>query len=80
MEEEFKSAVDKINNLASKPSNEDLLEIYGLYKQATVGDCNTDRPGFFDQKNRAKWDSWNSKKGMSTEEAKQAYIKKANSL
>ena len=28
------------------------------------GDCNTERPGMFDLKGKAKWDSWNSKKGM----------------
>jgi len=31
-------------------------ELYALYKQATVGDVNTDRPGFMDFKGRAKWD------------------------
>ena len=31
--------------MKEKPSDEDLLEIYGLYKQATVGDINTARPG-----------------------------------
>ncbi len=28
----------------------------------------------FDLKGKAKWDTWNSKKGMSQEAAKQAYI------
>ena len=32
--------------------------------QASEGDCNTERPGMFDLKGKAKWDSWNSKKGM----------------
>lgn len=44
-------------------SNDELLEIYSLFKQATVGDINTDRPGIFDQKGRAKWDAWEKKKG-----------------
>jgi diazepam-binding inhibitor (GABA receptor modulating acyl-CoA-binding protein) len=37
----FKKAADDIQKLKSKPSNEDLLEIYGLFKQGTVGDVNT---------------------------------------
>lgn len=33
--------MEKVNNFKSKPSNDDLLIVYGLYKQATVGDVNT---------------------------------------
>ena len=39
-------------------TNDELKEIYGLYKQATVGDINTERPGMLDFKGKAKWDSW----------------------
>ena len=31
-------------------SNDDKLALYGLFKQATVGDINTKKPGLFDQK------------------------------
>ena len=51
-----------------------MKEVYALYKQATVGDINTERPGMFDMKGKAKWDAWNSKKGMSQDEAKQNYV------
>jgi len=27
--------------LAAQPEDEDLLELYALYKQSTIGDCNT---------------------------------------
>ena len=40
----------------------------------TVGDCNTDRPGMFDMKGKAKWDNWNSRKGTSKEDAAKKYI------
>ena len=33
-------------------SNETKLEFYGLYKQATVGPCNTSKPGLFDLKGK----------------------------
>lgn len=42
-----------------------------MYKQGTVGDCNTSKPGILDQKGRYKWDAWNNKKGMPKEEAMQ---------
>lgn len=34
-------------------------------KQASVGDCNTARPGMVDFVGRAKWDAWNQLKGLS---------------
>ena len=46
-------------------SNEDKLEFYGLFKQGTVGDVNTERPGMLDMKGKAKWDAWKAKEGMS---------------
>jgi len=41
VQEKFKAAVEAVNHLSSKPSDDDLLQLYGLYKQATVGDINT---------------------------------------
>lgn len=39
--QEFNKAAEDVKNLNSTPSDNDLLELYSLYKQATVGDCNT---------------------------------------
>ncbi|XP_008548648.1 acyl-CoA-binding protein-like [Microplitis mediator] len=78
--ERFEKAAEEIKELATTPSNEDLLEIYAFYKQATVGDCNTEKPGFFDFKGKSKWEAWNSKKGMSQDEAKEKYISKVAEL
>lgn len=41
---------------------------------------NAARPGLLDLKNKAKWDSWNGKKGLSTDDAKTQYIAKVKSL
>jgi diazepam-binding inhibitor (GABA receptor modulating acyl-CoA-binding protein) len=57
-----------------RPSNEELLKLYGLYKQATEGDNTGERPGGFDFKAAAKYNSWLSLKGKSQEEATQEYI------
>ncbi|EFA10396.1 putative acyl-CoA-binding protein [Tribolium castaneum] len=80
LDERFKKAADDVQKLKSKPSNDDLLEIYALFKQGSVGDCNTDRPGMLDLKGKAKWDAWNGKKGMSQDKAKEEYIAKVESL
>merc|ERR1712215_571663 len=81
LEEDFQAAVDLVSNKINKTlSNEELKEVYALYKQSTVGDINTERPGMMDFKGKAKWDAWSSKKGMGQEEAKQKYIEYANTM
>jgi diazepam-binding inhibitor (GABA receptor modulator, acyl-CoA-binding protein) len=71
--------------LTTKPKDDDLLKLYAHYKQANEGDVNTctnyfwvltrlARPGMFDLKGKAKWDAWNSIKGLSKEDAAKKYI------
>ena len=80
MSVEFQKAAEDAKKLNTKPSDADLLELYALYKQVTVGDCNTDRPGMLDLKGKAKWDAWNAKKGMPKDEAQTKYIAKVQAL
>ena len=54
--------------------NDTMLELYALYKQATVGNATGDRPGMLDLRGRAKYDAWAKRKGMSKDAAMQAYI------
>ena len=77
---EFEKAADSVRKLTKLPENEELLQLYGLFKQATVGDCDTARPSMYDMKGCAKWDKWNGRKGMSREDAEAAYIETAQSL
>ncbi len=74
MLEEFQKAVATSQQLTKRPSNEELLELYALYKQATDGDVSGDRPGGFDFKAIAKFDAWAEKKGLSKEKAMQDYV------
>jgi acyl-CoA-binding protein len=69
----FQQATERVKTLTNKPSDETMLQLYGLYKQATVGDVNTDRPSFWDLVGKAKWDSWDSYKGLSMDDAKTRY-------
>jgi len=39
--QQFNQAADNVKNLTKRPEDEELLELYALYKQATVGDNNT---------------------------------------
>lgn len=77
---EFLKSAEDVRKLTERPSNEELLNLYGYFKQATVGDCNTDRPSFYYMKDCAKWDNWNSRKGTSKEDAEKAYIEIAANL
>lgn len=76
----FEEAVKKSKELPQRPANDELLKLYGLYKQATDGDNNEERPGGFDFKAIAKHDAWAEQKGKSTEEAEAEYIAFVDSL
>ncbi len=80
MSEEFNKAAQQVKDLTERPSNEELLDLYGYFKQTTVGDINTDRPGMFYMKDRAKWDNWESRKGTSKEDAEKKYIQMVKDL
>ncbi|CAI9095069.1 OLC1v1030929C4 [Oldenlandia corymbosa var. corymbosa] len=78
--EEFEEYAEKAKTLPENTSNENKLILYGLYKQATVGDVNTSRPGIFNQRDRAKWDAWKAVEGKSKDEAMSDYITKVKQL
>ena len=72
--EDFQAAVASSKNLTKRPSNEELLDLYALFKQATDGDVSGDRPGGFDFKAIAKFDAWGGKKGKSKDDAMKEYV------
>merc|ERR1711893_7173 len=72
--EAFDKAAAEVRSLAAKPTDEEMLKTYSLYKQAVVGDCNTTRPGMMDFAGKAKWDAWNARKGTSQADAEAEYI------
>lgn len=74
LKERFEQAAREVQNLARRPDNDTLLNLYGLYKQATAGDASGKRPGFTDPAGRAKFDAWTKRKGLNQEQAMQAYI------
>uniref|UniRef100_A0A4W6CGE7 Diazepam binding inhibitor, acyl-CoA binding protein n=1 Tax=Lates calcarifer TaxID=8187 RepID=A0A4W6CGE7_LATCA len=63
LQAEFEKMAEDVKKVKTKPTDQELLDLYGLYKQAIVGDVNTDRPGMMDFKGKAKWDAWDSRKG-----------------
>lgn len=76
----LEEAVALTNKFTSRPGNDELLKLYGLYKQATEGDNTGDRPGGFDFKAAAKYNSWLNFKGKSKEEAIELYLELVEEL
>lgn len=77
----FNKACDYLQHLVNQLDANALLEFYGLYKQATVGPCNTAKPGIFSVNARAKWNAWNDLGSMMNKEcAMQKYIAKLNEI
>ncbi|MBM3915418.1 MAG: acyl-CoA-binding protein [Sphingomonadales bacterium] len=81
LKERFEQAVAKSKLLTERPSNDVLLQLYSLYKQATEGDNTQEAPSNpFDFVARAKHDAWTNLRGRSAEECMQEYIDTIASL
>jgi diazepam-binding inhibitor (GABA receptor modulator, acyl-CoA-binding protein) len=74
LQQQFENAVTRSKSFTKRPGNEELLQLYGLFKQATEGDAPGDRPGGFDFKAIAKHDAWADVKGKTKEQAMQEYV------
>jgi acyl-CoA-binding protein len=72
--DDFNAAVAASKQLTVRPGNEDLLELYALFKQGTEGDVAGEKPMGFDFKAIAKYGAWESKKGVSKDRAMADYI------
>ncbi|KFY74927.1 hypothetical protein V499_05084 [Pseudogymnoascus sp. VKM F-103] len=74
----FNQAVVDSKKLVEKPSNDHLLEMYGLYKQATQDPPieKSEAPGVFDLKGKAKKRAWQKvvDEGVTPEQAQEKYI------
>jgi diazepam-binding inhibitor (GABA receptor modulator, acyl-CoA-binding protein) len=74
LSDDFAAAQVRVKQLTKAPDASELLELYALYKQGTIGDVQGERPGMIDFKGRAKYDSWQGKKGVSKDSAMQSYV------
>lgn len=84
LQQQFEAAAQRVDNFPPEQGAEKMVELYGLYKQATAGDHDTQGeevgtdehgnasgPGGLSQ---GQWDSWSKLKGMPEEEAKRRYV------
>lgn len=76
----FDQAQLDVKTLTKRPSNEDLLTLYALFKQGSSGDASGARPGMLDMVGRAKFDAWAKLKGTKTDDAMKQYIAKVKAM
>ncbi|KAM9229034.1 acyl-CoA-binding domain-containing protein 7 [Dugong dugon] len=80
LQADFDRAAEDVRKLKMRPDDDELKELYGLYKQSIIGDIDIECPRMLDLKGKAKWEAWNLQKGLSKEDAMSAYISKAKDL
>ncbi|KLJ07460.1 diazepam-binding inhibitor (GABA receptor modulator, acyl-CoA-binding protein) [Blastomyces silverae] len=75
---EFEAAVEASRKLSTKPSDDDLLELYALFKQGTQDPPfeEAPKPGTFDFKGKFKYNAWKkvADEGLSAEDAQKQYV------
>jgi diazepam-binding inhibitor (GABA receptor modulator, acyl-CoA-binding protein) len=72
--EKFEDAQKRVKTLTKAPSTDELLQLYALFKQGSVGDVQGSRPGMMDFKGRAKYDAWAGQKGLTKDQAMEKYV------
>ena len=80
IEEKFKKASESVKNLKNRPEDEILLQLYGLYKQATIGNINIPQPWAIQVEKRSKWDSWKMFENMPKAVAMTKYVEIVDNL
>ena len=63
-----------MKTLAERPDSGELLDLYALYQQATEGDNDTTAPDMPDMNEHYQWKQWNSKRGMTADDAMREYV------
>lgn len=90
LQKQFEAAVSRVDMLPGDKAAAHMTELYGLYKQATEGDHDTEKDVVGDDTpsnpsgpqgmSQAQWDSWSKFKGLSEEDARRQYIQKVEEI
>lgn len=82
LKQQFEETVNFVQNAEGdvQLSNEQKLQMYALYKQATEGDVTGKKPGMMDFVARAKYSAWEELKGQTSEQAMTKYINEVEAL
>ncbi|AYA37205.1 hypothetical protein D3Y59_09160 [Hymenobacter oligotrophus] len=90
LQQQFEAAVSQVNNLPGDQAAAHMTELYGLYKQATEGDHDTEKDVVGDDTpanpdgpkgmSQGQWEAWSKFKGMSEDEAKRQYVQRVQEI
>ena len=78
--EQFNIASNTVKKINPIIIDDELLELYAWYKQATIGDINIKEPSFIYFKDNKKWNAWKSKEGNDIYNSEVSYITLVNKL
>jgi diazepam-binding inhibitor (GABA receptor modulating acyl-CoA-binding protein) len=83
LEETFNNTIDLMRSnkgFVISLAEEQKLELYKYYKQATLGDCCVEKPDIMNYQAYVKWCAWMQIKGVSRENAMKQYIYNCNAM
>ncbi|MFH4982097.1 hypothetical protein AB6A40_008806 [Gnathostoma spinigerum] len=78
----FDIAAEEMRRLAKEPTEDEKLQLYGLYKQSIHGDIppEDDYPKPTDEWEIRKYNAWLSQKGKKEQQSKAQYVKLAENM
>ncbi|KAL8962685.1 MAG: hypothetical protein Q9183_005120 [Haloplaca sp. 2 TL-2023] len=80
----IEKAVKDSRNLKAKPDQDELLELYSLFKQGSQDPpfAEAPQPGMFDLTGKAKYKAWSkvNDEGLTAQQAQEKYVKVVNGL
>lgn len=76
----FERAAAAVKELAERPDDATMLQLYALYKQGSSGDVQGEKPAFFDFVGTAKYEAWEKLAGTPAEEACERYVELVRKL
>lgn len=82
-EQEFEEAASALRREVARGRaipREALLELYGLFKQATVGNCQEEAPSIMNWAARQKWKEWKGRYGMEEGDAMGKYVESVTKI
>lgn len=80
MGSEFNNACTFIRANPSKFGNTDLLYFYARFKIVTEGQCTTEKPAFYQLKEKSKWQTWIDLGDLDPDIAETEYIERLDCL
>lgn len=70
----FQTAQNEVVELNEAPDVQTKLKLYAMFKQASEGDVQGERPSAIQFVAQAKYDAWSKLAGQSKEQAMQDYV------